>query len=90
MQSVDHRLIYQTQTFITAENIHSVNTWLFCYQNSEPNSSHRECYERLLREFVAMKNLNLGIRLQAALARERDIELPKRSLAIDEAIQRLL
>jgi hypothetical protein len=90
MLSLDHRLIYQAQTFLTAENAHSVNTWLFCYENSEPNSSRRERYERLLREFVTTKNLNLGIRLQAALRRDRGIELRKRSSAIDEEIGHFL
>ena len=53
MPNVDYSLIYQAQKFITAENVHSVNTWIFCYEKSQPPSQMR--YEQLLREFVCDK-----------------------------------
>jgi hypothetical protein len=62
MHNVDYSLIYQAQKFITAENVHSVNTWIFCYEKSQPSSQMR--YEQLLREFVATNNLSLGLRMQ--------------------------
>jgi hypothetical protein len=61
MHNVDYSLIYQAQKFITAENVHSVNTWIFCYEKSQPPRQMR--YEQLLREFVATNNLLLGFRV---------------------------
>lgn len=62
MPNVDYSLIYQAQKFITAENVHSVNTWIFCYEKAQPASQLR--YEQLLREFVATNNLLLGFRMR--------------------------
>jgi hypothetical protein len=61
MPNVDYSLIYQAQKFITAENVHNVNTWIFCYEKSQPSRQMR--YEQLLREFVATNNLLLGVRI---------------------------
>ena len=61
MSNVDHSLIYGAQKFITAANVHSVNTWIFCYEKSEPDSPRQKRYEQLLREFVATNTLTLGI-----------------------------
>jgi hypothetical protein len=62
MPNVDYSLIYQAQKFITSENVHSVNTWIFCYEKSQP--SRQMQYEQLLREFVAKNNLLLGFRMR--------------------------
>jgi hypothetical protein len=62
MHKVDYSLIYQARKFITAENVHSVNTWIFCYERSQPSRQMR--YEQLLREFVATNNLLLGLRMR--------------------------
>jgi hypothetical protein len=43
--------------YITADNVHGVNTWLFCYEMSPPGSRRKEFYEKILREFVASKRL---------------------------------
>jgi hypothetical protein len=61
MPKVDYSLIYQAQKFITGENVHSVNTWIFCYEKSQPPRQMQ--YEQLLREFVATNNLLLGVRI---------------------------
>jgi hypothetical protein len=89
MSNLDHSLIYQARQLITGANVHHVKTWIFCYETSQPNSAHRQRYERLLREFVAAKNLTLGVRLQAQLARDRGIALQSMNPAIEEVIRRL-
>jgi len=90
MSDVDHYLIYRAQKFITAANVHEVNTWIFCYQMFEPDSPRRKRYEQLLREFVGTKNLTLGTRVQAELARDRRINLRALSTVIDEQIRQFL
>ncbi len=58
MSELDRSLIYQTRKFITAANVHSVKTWMFCYEMSMPGTTTRRRYEKLLRDFVA-SNLQL-------------------------------
>lgn len=87
---LDHSLIFHARKFINAENVHRVNTWIFCYQMSIPESVRQKRYEKLLRDFVTTKNLMLGVRMQAKLARDRGIELRRNSSAIEEEIKRLL
>jgi hypothetical protein len=67
---------------------HRVNTWIFCYETSEQGSPLQMRYERLLREFVAAKNLMLGLRVQANAALYRGIEARRASTELDEEIQR--
>jgi hypothetical protein len=43
MQHPDHSLIYRARKFMTAENVHRVNTWIFCYFLRVP-----VCFLRLL------------------------------------------
>jgi hypothetical protein len=61
MPNVDYSLIYQARKFITGENVHNVNTWIFCYENSQPPCQMR--YEQLLRQFVGTNSLLLGVRI---------------------------
>jgi hypothetical protein len=88
MPHPDHSLIYQARKFITAENVHRVNTWIFCYESSPQKSSRQMRYERLLREFVATRNLMLGLRIQAKVALCRGIKARRASTELDEEIQR--
>jgi hypothetical protein len=62
MPNVDYSLIHQARKFITGENVHNVNTWIFCYENSQQPCQMR--YEQLLREFVATNNLLLSFRVR--------------------------
>ena len=84
MSGLDHCLIFQARKFINGENVHRVNTWIFCYETSIRDSPRRERYEALLRDFVATKNLNLAIRIQASAVREHGMELVRESNAIEE------
>jgi hypothetical protein len=52
MSGIDLSVIYQARKSITAANVHLVNTWIFLYEHSTPQSSDRERYEKLLRKFV--------------------------------------
>ena len=52
MPEVDHLLLYQARKFITAANVHDINTWIFCYVATPADSARRERYEKLLRDFV--------------------------------------
>lgn len=54
---LDRDLIAQAHRLIDGANVHDVTTWLCCYQLSKPNSSGRERYELLLRNFVTSKAL---------------------------------
>jgi hypothetical protein len=53
---VDRDLITQSRRFITGANVHTINTWLYCYQLS-PDPARRSLYEALLRDFVNSKTL---------------------------------
>jgi hypothetical protein len=64
MRALDHSLVYAAQKFITAENVHHVNTWIFCYVMSPPDSPLQRRYEQFLREFVAIQRAMLADRLQ--------------------------
>jgi hypothetical protein len=87
MQHPDHSLIHQARKFITAENVHRVNTWIFCYETCL-QESRKMRYEQLLREFVANRNLVLGLRIQAKAALCRGIKARRASIELDEEIQR--
>jgi len=53
MSGLDHSLVYEAQRFITAENVHRVNTWIFGYLMFTADSLRQCGYEQRLREFVA-------------------------------------
>jgi hypothetical protein len=53
MSGLDHSLVYEAQRFITAENVHRVNTWIFGYLMFTADSLRQCRYEQRLREFVA-------------------------------------
>jgi hypothetical protein len=69
MSGLDYSLIHEAQRYITGDNVHYVNTWIFCYQTSMPDSAQRERYGKLLREFVVTKRLTMAARVEAVLAR---------------------
>jgi hypothetical protein len=83
MHSVDHSLIHRARQFITGENVHQVNTWIFCYAMAQDSPCQKR-YEELLRDFVTTKNLMLAARVQAKRALERGIELRRESVALNE------
>ncbi len=87
--SLDHSLIFNARKFINAENVHRVNTWIFCYQTSIPQSVRQQRFEELLRDFVTTKNLILGARMQAKLARDHGVDLRRKSSALEEEVKRL-
>ena len=60
---LDRDLIRTVRRFINGANVHSVSTWLFCYEMSGPDSPRRQRYERLLRDFVSSK-----VRLEVAMS----------------------
>jgi hypothetical protein len=86
MSGLDHPLIYEARKFIDGANFHRVNTWIFCYETSEPNSVRRERYEVLLREFVATKRIVAAGRAQAAIAREYSVRARSHHSTVSEAI----
>jgi hypothetical protein len=88
MSGLDHSLLYQARKFITAANVHYVNTWILCYETSNPGSSRRNRYERLLREFVATRALNLVAQLQAKQLCRQAKDLREASTSIEEKIKK--
>jgi|SwirhisoilCB2_FD_contig_51_910300_length_706_multi_2_in_0_out_0_2 hypothetical protein len=56
-RGLDEFLIYQARKFINGANVHEVETWIFCYEFSRPQSEGRERYEKILRKFVASNKL---------------------------------
>ena len=89
MSDLDHSLLCQARKFVTGANVHYVKTWIFCYETSAPDSPRRQRYDKLLREFVAEKNLSLAVRIQANLALNRGRHFWEASTALDEEIRRL-
>jgi hypothetical protein len=69
--SIDHSLIHQARKYVTGANVHSVKTWIFCYETSAPDSARRLRYERLLRDFVASRRRIETCRLNIQAIRER-------------------
>ena len=80
----DHSLLYQARKFVTAENVHYVKTWIFCYETAVPDSACQKGYEELLRNFVAKKNLILAIRMEAKMAHDRGIELRQSATRLEK------
>ena len=81
MSALDHTLIYEARKFITAENVHRVNTWIFCYETTDPASSRHNRFEGILREFVATKRLTIDARMHSKVATDLGIKLRKASSA---------
>jgi hypothetical protein len=88
MPSLDHSLLHEARKFITAANVHRMKTWIFCYETSEPNSSQRKRYERLLREFVNTRRLTVAARIHAKFAVGRAQQVRLASLDLEEEIKR--
>ena len=59
---VDFSLITQARRFINAANVHQINTWIFCYEMSSPESERRKRYEKLLVKFVGTESHRLAVR----------------------------
>jgi hypothetical protein len=64
MRGIDHSLLHQARKLVTGADVHRLKTWIFCYEISEPGSSHRKRYEKLLRKFVNTTNLSFSVRLR--------------------------
>jgi len=88
MPNLDHTLVDEARKFVTGANVHRVNTWIFCYVSSLPNSSRRERYEKLLREFVNTRRLTIANRLYAKMAVARGQQIRLASLDLEEEIKR--
>jgi hypothetical protein len=63
--SLDEVLIYQASKSITTANVHRINKWIFCYENSTPDSKARLHYENLLRWFVR-QNSGTAVKWQSS------------------------
>jgi hypothetical protein len=59
MAGIDHTLIFRARNYIDGANVHRIKTWIFCYEISPVGSDARQRYERLLRDFVAARDLRL-------------------------------
>jgi hypothetical protein len=68
MRDLDHSLVHQIRKLVDGANVHYVNTWLFCYETSEPGSTKREKYERILRKFIIEKSRMSAARLRGQTA----------------------
>jgi hypothetical protein len=75
LSALDHSLIYQARKLITGANVHTVLTWIFCYEGSEPDSERRVHYQELLQDFVASQNRIRVAQLRAELVRETSMIL---------------
>jgi hypothetical protein len=67
--SLDDVLIHQACESITPANVHRINRWIFCYENSTPDSKARSHYENLLRWFVRQHSGTAGIWQSSGAAR---------------------
>jgi hypothetical protein len=86
---LDRDLIVEARRFVDGANIHCVNTWIFCYELSLPNSPRRAKYEALLREFVLAKKCLERTRRQIQAQSAKLEELKMTSAAINRRIQKL-
>jgi hypothetical protein len=68
---LDRELVAQARRYIDGANVHYIKTWIFCYEESLPNSASRERYEALLRDFVRSKALLAASRSVIEIQRRR-------------------
>ena len=87
---LDLNLIAHARRFVDGANVHYVNTWIFCYQMSQPDSARRRRYEALLREFVSSKELLKATRLRVEAARVYCEQLHWADASINARVQKLL
>jgi len=85
---LDHSLIYQARKFVDGANLHYVNTWIFCYETSDPNSERHTQFEQLLREFVAFQTRIKAAQMYAEQARKYSEDVCTRSDALNRRIKR--
>ena len=89
MPDIDYSLSHQARKFITGANVHMINTWIFLYENSLPDSGDRERYEKHLREFVTSQSSILAARIYAAVARKRSLGIRRLSDMLNREIENL-
>ena len=83
---LDRDLIRAVRRFITGANVHSVSTWLFCYEMSLPDSPRRRRYEALLRDFVSSK-ARLEVAMRNAETQRKQLEsISDRLVALHQRI----
>jgi hypothetical protein len=87
---LDLNLIAHARRFVDGSNVHYVNTWIFCYQLSQPESPRRRRYEALLRDFVSSRELLKVTRRRVESARVHCAELHRTAASINARIQKLL
>ena len=84
MAGLDHTLLYQARKLLTAANVHTLKTAIFCYETSAPGSKARETYERGLRDLVQQH-----ARIAAAMDHAREVcRTADHVLAKSDAINR--
>src|ERR1043166_938162 len=86
MTALDHTLLHEVRRFITGANVHSVKTWVLCYETADPDSERRVYYERLLREFVASKYRIHVARANAEQLRSDSMKLWAAGEALDREV----
>jgi hypothetical protein len=85
----DPSLLYQARKFITAANVHYVNTCILCYESSAAHSETRQRYEHLLREFVGLQKRLIAARCNAELVRSRSNRARTASASLNAKIEKL-
>ena len=90
VMELDLNLIVCARRFVDGANVHYVNTWIFCYQMSQPDSPRRRRYETLLREFVSTRELLKATRRRVEAARAYCEGLRCAHASIHARVQKLL
>jgi hypothetical protein len=66
-----------------------VETWIFCYEGSEPDSERRVHYQELLQDFVVSQNRIRVAQLRAELVRETSMILCAASDDLNKKIDKV-
>ena len=86
---LDRTLISDARRFITGANVHYINTWIYCYEMSDPGSPRSARYEALLRDFVFWKQVLDKLRDRVETQKTRINGLSGVTTSINRRIERL-
>ena len=90
MPGLDYSLVYQARKLAHGGNIHTIGTWIFCYEASRADSSQRVRFEKLLRDFVTTNKAVAIVRASAKEVRRRSRAVVAASDALNVVVDAYL
>src|SRR5262245_61095550 len=82
--TADRDLVFQARLFINGANANRIQTWIWIYETSEPNSQRRSLFEKILRNFVVVE----ALKCQATQARTLAIDALSKCAGLERIIKK--